>query len=119
MKKRLKLLSICLLIPLTFFGQTISRDTSLIMTPQQLRITNLIFLEHEKLKKEVPLLKEQLYNYKKLDSLTIKHDDFQNKQLENLNFIINKQSNKISKMKTIQNIGLGTIVALIIGLVCK
>lgn len=89
------------------------------MTPQQLRITNLIFLEHEKLKKEVPLLKEQIYNYKKLDSLAIKHDEFQNKQLENLNLVINKQDRKISKMKNIQKVGIGTIAALIIGLICK
>ena len=119
MKKGLKLLSICLLIPLTFFGQTISRDSILTMTQQQLRTTNLIFLEHEKLKKEVPLLQNQIANYRKLDSLATKHDSIQNKQLENLNNIVIKQDNKIKNLKRIQSFGLGAIIALIVGIICK
>ena len=89
------------------------------MTPQQLRTTNLIFLEHEKLKKEVPLLQKQIVHYKELDSLAIKHDSIQNKQLEHMNSIINKQNNKIAKMKNVQLFGLGTIIALVSGLICK
>ena len=89
------------------------------MTPQQLRITNIIFLEHEQLKQEIPILKKQVETYKKLDSLAIKHDSIQNKQLENLNIIINKKDNKIANMKKVQTYGLGIIIALLIGLICK
>ena len=89
------------------------------MTPQQLRTTNLIFLEHEKLKKEVPLLQKQIVNYKKLDSLATKHDSIQNLQLKNLNNIVIKQDNKIKNLKRVQSFGIGAIIALIIGIICK
>ena len=89
------------------------------MTPQQLRTTNLIFLEHEKLKKEVPLLQKQIVNYKKLDSLAVKHDSIQNLQLKNLNNTVIKQDNKIKNLKRVQSFGIGAIIALIIGIICK
>ena len=59
-----------------------------------------------------------LYNYYIILYIIIAYK-FQNKQLENLNLVINKQDRKISKMKNIQKVGLGTIAALIIGLICK
>ena len=119
MRRKLKLLSVCLLIPLTFFGQTISKDTTLVMTPHQLRITNLIFLEHEKWSKQIPLLKQQISNYKKLDSLANRHDSIQTQQLIDLNSTIDLQERKIHKLKKTRSFGIGVIVALILGLICK
>lgn len=119
MKRKLKLLSICLLIPLISFGQTISKDTGLVMTPQQLRITNLIFLEHEKWSKQIPLLKQQIQNYQKLDSLAAKHDSLQVQQLVDLNKTIDLQERKIHKLKKVKSFGIGVIIALLIGLICK
>ena len=119
MKRKLKLLSVCLLIPLISFGQTISKDTGLIMTPQQLRTTNLIFLEHEKWSKQIPLLKQQIRNYQKLDSLASKHDSLQVQQLVDLNNTIDLQERKIKKLKRTKSFGMGVIVALVLGLICK
>ena len=119
MKRKLKLLSVCLLIPLISFGQTISKDTGLIITPQQLRTTNLIFLEHEKWSKQIPLLKQQIQNYQKLDSLAYKHDSLQTQQLIDLNNTIDLQEKKINKLKKTKSFGIGVIIALILGLICK
>lgn len=44
-------------------------DSLVVITPQQLKATNLIFLEHKKLKLEIPELKKQLTSYEKIDSV--------------------------------------------------
>ena len=53
------------------------------MTPQQLRTTNLIFLEHEKLKKELPILKNQIKTYQLFDILFYRKIFFKNKNFKN------------------------------------
>ena len=87
------------------------------MTPQQLRTTNLIFLEHEKWSKQIPLLKQQIRNYQKLDSLASKHDSLQVQQLVDLNNTIDLQERKIKKLKRTKSFGIGVIVALVLGLI--
>ena len=89
------------------------------MTLQQLRTTNLIFLEHEKFSKEIPIYKQQIKHYQMLDSIYNRHDSLQNKQLQELNDLIEKQNTKIKKMHKFQNYGIGAIIALIVGLICK
>ena len=41
-------------------------DSLVVITPQQLKATNLIFLEHKKFKLEIPELKKQLTSYESL-----------------------------------------------------
>ena len=89
------------------------------MTPYQLRVTNLIFLEHEKWSKQIPLYKKQIESYKYLDSIYNKHDSIQIQHINYLNTIIDNDTNKIHKLKTTKNIGIGVIIALIIGLIWK
>lgn len=66
MKSILKLgliLFISLLTPTLSFSQDMSQktqDSLIIITPKQLKITNLIFAEHSELKKERPLLLKQI-----------------------------------------------------------
>ena len=93
MRKFAILLSITLLTAITSFSQTISIGT------EQLKETNLIFLEHKKLLEENALLYKQLENFQKsytvlsqIDSTRVKEIgqyseilEDRNKQIENLN----------------------------------
>lgn len=57
MRKRKLLLWLMILLPICSFSQTISTIT---ITPEQLKTTNLIFLEHKKYSEEVPLLEKKV-----------------------------------------------------------
>ena len=97
MRKFAILLLITLLTAITSFSQTISIGT------EQLKETNLIFIEHRKLLEENALLYKQLDNFQKsyniltqIDSTRIKEIaeykeivNDRNKQIENLNKEIN------------------------------
>ena len=97
MRKFTILLLITLLTAITSFSQTISIGT------EQLKETNLIFIEHRKLLEENALLYKQLDNFQKsyniltqIDSTRIKEIaeykeivNDRNKQIENLNKEIN------------------------------
>ena len=97
MRKRVILLLITLLIATISFSQTISIGT------EQLKETNLIFLEHKKLLEENALLYKQLENFQKsytvlsqIDSTRVKEIgqyieilEDRNKQIESLNKEIN------------------------------
>lgn len=97
MRKFTILLLITLLTAITSFSQTISIGT------EQLKETNLIFIEHRKLLEENALLYKQLDNFQKsyniltqIDSVRVKEIaeykeivNDRNKQIENLNKEIN------------------------------
>lgn len=89
------------------------------MTPHQLRVTNLIFLEHEKWSKQIPLYKKQIESYKYLDSIYNRHDSIQTQHINYLNTTIENNSKKIKALKVTKNISFGVIIALIIGLIWK
>lgn len=57
MRKRKLLLWLMILLPICSFSQTTSTIT---ITPEQLKTTNLIFLEHKKYSEEVPLLEKKV-----------------------------------------------------------
>ena len=100
MGKYVILLLITLLTAITSFSQTISIGT------EQLKETNLIFIEHRKLLEENALLYKQLDNFQKsyniltqIDSTRIKEIaeykeivNDRNKQIESLNREINTQT---------------------------
>ena len=102
--KKLILLFLILIVPILCYSQ----DT-LKITSEQLRITNLIFIEHEKLSLEVPLLKEQINNlelinksWEHTDSIRIsqlihyqQEIDNRNKSIDNLNKSLNNKQNII------------------------
>lgn len=80
MRKNLLILLTSLLLPMWCSSQTmypkLTRDSLIVITPQQLKTTNLIFLEHKKLKAETVQLYTQLeafdlllYNSAKVDSI--------------------------------------------------
>ena len=120
--KKIALL-IMMLVPICSFSQNMSsptlidtihlsipvnKDELVTITDKQLKTANLIFLEHEKLSKEVPLLNEKISNLEKINS-TWQHTDSIRKSNE-LKYIktINDNDSKIKQLKKDKNILLGT-----------
>ena len=70
------------------FSQTtypkLTSDSLIVITPQQLKATNLIFLEHKKLKLEVPELNKQIISYESLINSYAKSDSLKNSQIDEL-----------------------------------
>ena len=123
MKGRKIALLIMMLVPICSFSQHISNPTLIdtihlsipvnegelvTITDKQLKTANLIFLEHEKLSKEVPLLNENISNLEKINS-TWQHTDSIRKSNE-LKYIetINNNNSKIKQLKKDKKILLGT-----------
>lgn len=103
-KKLLILLLIILLTKTTSFSSTISKgiekDSIVSITPIQLKETNLIFAEHQKLLNENRLLFEQINNYKEDNKLLMQSDSIRQVQIQaykNLNEALNKNINKKNK----------------------
>lgn len=123
MKGRKIALLIMMSVPICSFSQHISNPTLIdtihlsipvnegelvTITDKQLKTANLIFLEHEKLSKEVPLLNEKISNLEKINSIW-QHTDSIRKSNE-LKYIktINNNDSKIKQLKKDKNILLGT-----------
>lgn len=118
---------IILLQTTTSFSQIIWNDSVIGITPIQLKTTNLIFVEHEKLLKENSLLKIQLDNYIKDNQLLTQTDsirtiqlkgykdlDTQNKkQIEQLNKDLSRKKRELTVWKIG---GLGISVGLLLWL---
>ena len=123
MKGKKIALLIMMLVPICSFSQHMSsptlidtihlsipvnKDELVTITDKQLKTANLIFLEHEKLSKEVPLLNEKISNLEKINS-TWQHTDSIRKSNE-LKYIktINDNDSKIKQKKKEKKILLGT-----------
>ena len=123
MKGKKIALLIMMLVPICSFSQHMSsptlidtihlsipvnKDELVTITDKQLKTANLIFLEHEKLSKEVPLLNEKISNLEKINS-TWQHTDSIKKSNE-LKYIktINNNDSKIKQLKKDKKILLGT-----------
>lgn len=125
MKRNLLILLISLFLPMLSFGQNtypkIVQDSLLVITQQQLKQTNVIFLEHKKLKTEVTLLNNKIRLQKevidKLDTV-IMNKNIQISNSERLltlkNGLITTQDKQISAYK--QNIKFLTIGGVTLGL---
>ena len=134
----MKLLRIILLssvlIPTICFSQVIQTNTGnniVEITTQQLKTSNLIFNEHEKWTKEIPILNNQINNlelinksYKSQDSLRVNQINLYNKQLNLYNSKLSTYESQIKKLKFKKSAykigGIGTtIIAFIIGVLCN
>ena len=112
MRKRVIVLLITLLIATISFSQTISIGT------EQLKETNLIFLEHKKLLEENALLYKQLENFQKsytvlsqIDSTRVKEIGQYIEILEDRNKQIEKLTKEISiKDKAFRGWKIGSII---------
>jgi hypothetical protein len=123
MRKLGILLLINLLIPIAVSSQTISKniypkilgDSIVLITPEQLKETNLIFNEHNLLKTKVPLLERKIQvlteindNHSKIDSLRVQEINQYKANVDKL-----KKSIKI-KNTLITGISSGFVVSLLL-----
>lgn len=111
----------------------LTNDSLVVITPQQLKAANLIFLEHKKLKLERFELTEQLASYEllianhaKTDSLRVQQLDRANLQVRMYNDAISKQNEQLSKISkknkrltTLSIGGLSVSVVLLVILLAK
>ena len=84
------------------FSQNISinsnQDTIVSISSNQLKYSNIIFLEHQKLSLENSLLNKQICNYKKKISILEENDSLRIKQLDNYKFLNEEYSIKIESL---------------------
>ena len=97
MKIRKLLLCLMILLPTYSFSQTTSTIT---ITPEQLKTTNLIFLEHEKYTKEVPLLNKKIETLEKINKFWLHTDSIRRINEKQYNAIIKKDSIKITQLQS-------------------
>lgn len=97
MKIRKLLLCLMILLPTYSFSQTTSTIT---ITPEQLKITNLIFLEHEKYTKEVPLLNKKIETLEEINKSWLHTDSIRRINEKQYNAIIKKDSIKITQLQS-------------------
>lgn len=97
MKIRKLLLCLMILLPTYSFSQTTSTIT---ITPEQLKTTNLIFLEHEKYTKEVPLLNKKIETLEKINKSWLHTDSIRRINEKQYNDIIKKDSIKITQLQS-------------------
>lgn len=97
MKIRKLLLCLMILLPTYSFSQTTSTIT---ITPEQLKTTNLIFLEHEKCTKEVPLLNKKIETLEKINKSWLHTDSIRRINEKQYNTIIKKDSIKITQLQS-------------------
>lgn len=97
MKIRKLLLCLMILLPTYSFSQTTSTIT---ITPEQLKITNLIFLEHEKYTKEVPLLNKKIETLEKINKSWLHTDSIRRINEKQYNTIIKKDTIKITQLQS-------------------
>ena len=130
MKRTIILFYISLLIAMYCSSQTtyphILNDSLVIITAEQLKQTNLIFLEHDKLTKENAQLlnkinqqNQMINNYIKIDSLNIKKQAELNNTIDNLKSDIKKKSKTSVKKGILFGSGLGIAVTSLVFLLVK
>gem|GEM_PF-2867829 len=104
-----------ILLPICSFSQTTSTIT---ITPEQLKTTNLIFLEHKKYSEEVPLLEKKIDTLEKINKSWIHTDSIRRANELQYNSIIRKDSVQIAKLqnsgKTIKTVSKISIILNII-----
>lgn len=92
MKRFVILFLLIILVRIISFSQITLTDSIVCITPEQLKITNLIFAEHSKLKYENYLLSKQIDTYK-LDNQYL--DSINQLQLQKYNNIVSSYENQI------------------------
>jgi hypothetical protein len=81
-----------------FLSISVITKAQIVITSEQLRETNLIFLEHKQFKQQIPLLKLQIDNLKQIDYSWRKTDSI------NQSIIYNYKNQLIDKDKSIDNL---------------
>lgn len=130
MKKTAKLFLIGLLIPIACFSQTtypkIVNDSLIVVTPQQLKTTNLIFLEHSKLLRENELLNKKIETLNAINNIWQASDSVKTANIRSCLININnlqtqnaELSTKLKRYKTVSFCGFGLSLGLLTYLLFK
>ena len=102
MKKSILTFFLILLATTTSFSQTISneikKDSTVLITSDQLKRTNLIFVEHEALLKTNSLLHQQLNNYKLNNDLLLRSDSIRKVEIDKYKLLTESFSSKIASL---------------------
>lgn len=98
MKTYVILLLTTLLTTITSFSQNISTPETVLITTEQLKKANLVFIEHDKLLKENLLLYNQIYNYKEYTNTLLKTDSVKELKLEQYQIIMNTYDTQINNL---------------------
>lgn len=122
MIKKLLLLCLVLIVSTSSFSQ----DT-LKITSEQLRLTNVIFLEHKKFSEQVPLLQQQITNLEQINESWKQTDSIRKSQLLYCNQVIEDKNKSIKglnkSLKRKQNLikygGTASVLTIILCLLLK
>lgn len=93
MIKRLLLLCLVLIVSTSSFSGNTS--DSIKITKEQLRLTNVIFLEHRKFSEQVPLLQQQITNLEQINESWKQTDSIRKSQLLYCNQVIEDKNKSI------------------------
>ena len=102
MKKSILTFFLILLATTMSFSQTISneikRDSTVLITSDQLKRINLIFVEHEALLKTNSLLHQQLANYKLNNNLLLRSDSIHKVEIDKYKLLTESFSSEITSL---------------------
>lgn len=90
-----KLLILCLLL---IASTSIFSQNTLTITSEQLKLTNAIFIEHEKFSKQIPLLEQQISNLEQINNSWQQTDSIRKQQLVYCNYIIEDKNKSIENL---------------------
>ena len=121
MRKFVIALLLSLSMPIVSLSQNtypiIGTDSLVTITPEQLKITNLIFNEHAYFIKENELLRNQVSDLEKLNSLYLEQDSLRCEEIERYKFAYEDSYNKYNRLnkkyKLVKGISLGSILILL------
>lgn len=122
MMKKLMILCLMMTVPILSFSQ----DT-LKITSSQLRTANIIFSEHAKFQKQIPLLEKQIANLNTINNSWVKTDSIRKSQISQYSLIVEDQNKSIEGLKKSINIkkkvitygAVATAVTIVLCLVLK
>jgi len=97
MIKRYLLFCLILIVPILSISQTTS--DSIKISSEQLRTTNLIFTEHAKFSEENSLLRAQIVNLEKVDSIWVHTDSVRREQISDYEKVVQQKDKQIKKVK--------------------
>jgi len=112
-----------LLVPIGISSQNtyqITADSLIVITPEQLKLTNLIFNEHKYLKEKVEILNDEISNLEALNKTYVVQDSIRRKEIELYKSSyedINKKYKRLDKKFKI--VSISSIVAILGALIWR
>ena len=112
-----------LLVPIGISSQNtyqITADSLIVITPEQLKLTNLIFNEHKYLKEKVEILNNEISNLEALNKTYVVQDSIRRKEIELYKSSyedINKKYKRLDKKFKI--VSISSIVAILGALIWR